>query len=251
MATTVASPTTSAKSSLDLPGCRYDHLFFSGMAWLMLATVFIGFARTYYLAGVFRAPLPSLIIHLHGAAFSCWILLLVTQTSLVSAGRVDIHRRLGIAGFLLGCLMIVLGPMAATDSLIRGAGPAGRDAQFFYIIPLTDILIFAALIFFAFRARSNPPAHKRLILVATTALLIAAVARFPFDFVHRKAPVAALFTYVFLIILAAYDYWSTRKIHRATLWASAYLIFVQQIRLPIGRTAAWHAFAAWVQSHGR
>jgi len=251
MATTVASPTTSAKSSLDLPGCRYDHLFFSGMAWLMLATVFIGFARTYYLAGVFRAPLPSLIIHLHGAAFSCWILLLVTQTSLVSAGRVDIHRRLGIAGFLLGCLMIVLGPMAATDSLIRGAGPAGRDAQFFYIIPLTDILIFAALIFFAFRARSNPPAHKRLILVATTALLIAAVARFPFDFVHRKAPVAALFTYVFLIILAAYDYWSTRKIHRATLWASAYLIFVQQIRLPIGKTAAWHAFAAWVQSHGR
>jgi len=251
MATTVASPTTSAKSSLDLPGCRYDHLFFSGMAWLMLATVFIGFARTYYLAGVFRAPLPSLIIHLHGAAFTCWILLLVTQTSLVSAGRVDIHRRLGIAGFLLGCLMIVLGPMAATDSLIRGAGPAGRDAQFFYIIPLTDILIFAALIFFAFRARSNPPAHKRLILVATTALLIAAVARWPFDFLYRKAPVAALLTYVFLLILAAYDYWSTRKIHRATLWASAYLIFVQQIRLPIGKTAAWHAFAAWVQSHGQ
>ena len=251
MATTVASPTTSAKSSLDLPGCRYDHLFFSGMAWLMLATVFIGFARTYYLAGVFRAPLPSLIIHLHGAAFTCWILLLVTQTSLVSAGRVDIHRRLGIAGFLLGCLMIVLGPMAATDSLIRGAGPAGRDAQFFYIIPLTDMLIFAALIFFACRARSNPTAHKRLILVATTALLIAAVARWPFDFLYRKAPVAALLTYVFLLILAAYDYWSTRKIHRATLWASAYLIFVQQIRLPIGKTAAWHAFAAWVQSHGR
>ncbi len=72
-----------------LPGRRYDHLFFSVMAWLMLATVFIGFARTYYLAGVFGAPLPSLIIHLHGAAFSCWILLLVTQASLVSAGRVD------------------------------------------------------------------------------------------------------------------------------------------------------------------
>src|SRR2546430_6276618 len=44
-----------------------------------------------------HAPLPSLTIHLHGAAFSCWILLLVTQTSLVSAGRVDIHRRLGVA----------------------------------------------------------------------------------------------------------------------------------------------------------
>jgi len=251
MATTVASASNPATSSLVLRGRRYDHLFFSLMALLMLATVFIGFARSYYLAGVFGAPLPSLIIHLHGAAFSCWILLLITQTSLVSAGRVDLHRRLGIAGFLLACLMIILGPLAATDSLIRGAGPAGRDAQFFYIIPLTDILIFATLTFFAYRARSNPPAHKRLILVATTALLIAAVARFPMGFVNRKAPVAALLTYVFLFALAFYDYWSTRKIHRATLWASAWLIFIQQIRLPIGKTAAWHAFAAWVQTHGR
>jgi len=251
MATTVASASEPAKPAFVLPGRRYDHLFFSVMAWLMLATVFIGFARTYYLAGVFGAPLPSLIIHLHGAAFSCWILLLVTQTSLVYAGRVDIHRRLGIAGFLLGCLMVILGSLAATDSLIRRAGPAGRDPQFFYIIPLTDMLIFATLIFFTFRARFNPPTHKRLIIVATTALLIAAVARWPIDFVYRRAPVAALLTYFFLLALAAYDFWSTRKIHRATLWASAYLIFVQQIRIPIGKTAAWHAFAAWVQSHGR
>ncbi len=113
------------------------------------------------------------------------------------------------------------------------------------------MLIFATLIFFAFRARFNPPTHKRLIIVATTALLIAAVARWPIDFVYRRAPVAALLTYFFLLALAAYDFWSTRKIHRATLWASAYLIFVQQIRIPIGKTAAWHAFAAWVQSHGR
>src|SRR6202049_1860281 len=128
---------------------QYDNYFFSAMALLILATVFVGFAATYYLAGVFRAPLPSLIIHLHGAAFSCWILLLVTQTSLVSAGRVDIHRRLGIAGFLLACLMPLLGVFAATDSLVRQGGPLGRDQLFFYIIPLTDMLIFATLIFSA------------------------------------------------------------------------------------------------------
>src|SRR5467141_2615920 len=251
MATTVASASNTAISSMALPGRRYDHLFFSVMAWLMLATVFIGFARTYYLAGVFGAPLPGPIIHLHGAAFSCWILLLVTQTSLVSAGRVDIHRRLGIAGFLLACLMVILGVLAATDSLVREAGPSGRDPKFFYIIPLTDMLVFATLVFFAMRARSNPPAHKRFIFVGTTALLIAAIARWPFGFVNRNAPVAALVSYSFLIILVAYDLWSTRKVHRATLWAGAFLIFVQQIRLPIGKTAAWHAFASWIQSLAR
>ena len=229
-----------------MPRCRYDHLFFSSMALLMLCTVFVGFAHSYYLAGVFGAPLPSLIIHLHGAAFSCWILLLVTQTSLVAAGRVNVHRRLGIAGFILACFMVMLGVLAATDSLARGTGPSGLDAKFFYVIPMTDMLIFATLVFFAFRSRSNPAAHKRLILVATTALLIAALARWPFDVVHRKPMMAALASYIFLVILVAYDLWSTRKVHRATIWAGAFLIFVQQIRIPIGKTDTWHAFASWV-----
>jgi len=221
------------------------------MALLILATVFVGFARTYYLAGVFHAPLPSLIIHLHGAAFSTWILLLVTQTSLVSAGRVDIHRRLGIAGFLLSCLMVTLGVLAATDSLVRHGGPPGLDAKLFYVIPMTDMLIFATLVFLAFRARSSPPAHKRLILVATIALLIAAIARWPLAAVQRNPIRAALLTYIFLLILAGYDIWSTRKVHRATLWAGAFLIFVQQIRIPIGKTAAWQAFATWAESLAR
>src|SRR5882672_11038103 len=197
MATAIAHPDTPAQSAPQLPGRRFDHLFFSGMALLLLGTVFAGFARTYYLAGVFHAPLPSLIIHLHGAAFSCWILLLVTQTSLVAAGRVDVHRRLGIAGFLLATLMVMLGVLAATDSLVREAGPAGRDPKFFYIIPLTDMLIFATLVFFAMRARSNPPAHKRFIFVATTALLVAAIGRWPLGFVNRKAPMSALVSYSF------------------------------------------------------
>lgn len=73
-----------------------------------------------------------------GLAASCRILLLIAQISLVSAGRVDIHRRLGIAGFLLACLMVVLGVWTATAQLARHAGgPVGPiDAKFFYIIPL-------------------------------------------------------------------------------------------------------------------
>src|ERR1051325_3628440 len=113
MASIAASPASTTKPARSIPDLRYEHLFFSGMSILMLITVFAGFARTYYLAGVFRAPLPSLIIHLHGAAFSIWIVLLVTQTLLVSARRVDIHRRLGLAAFFWACVMIVLGLLAA------------------------------------------------------------------------------------------------------------------------------------------
>jgi hypothetical protein len=115
MAAAAAHPSPCPQVATGLPGRRFDHFFFSGMAWLMLVTVFVGFAPSYYLAGLFRAPLPSPIIHVHGALSSCWILLLVTQTSLASAGRVDVHRRLGMAGFILACAMVVAGVLAATD----------------------------------------------------------------------------------------------------------------------------------------
>jgi FtsH-binding integral membrane protein len=251
MATVAASPASSTKSIRAIPNRRYEHLFFSGMAILMLVTVFAGFARSYYLAGIFRAPLPSLIIHVHGAAFTCWILLLITQTSLVASGNTHIHRKLGIAGFLLGCLMVILGPLAATDSLIRGAGPVGRDTKAFYLIPLTDILIFATMLFFAFRARRDSPSHKRFIYIATTSLMIAAVARMPIAFSQRLHPQSEALTWIFLLFLAGYELWSTHKIHRVTLWASTFLIFVQLIRIPISKTAAWHAFATWVLTHAR
>lgn len=248
MATAIAQPAIPAKS---LPGRRYDHLFFSGMAIALLLAVFLGFAQTYYLAGVFNAPLPSRILHFHGAAFSCWILLLVTQTSLVSAGRVDIHRRLGIAGFLLACLMVVLGVLAASDALAHRPSPSGIDPKIFYIVPITDMLIFSVLIAFAFRMRSNAAAHKRLIMIATVSLMIAAIARWPIAFSHRNPLRAALISWVFLLSLMAYDYWSTRKVHRATLYATVFLIFIQMVRFPIAHTSAWQSFATWAQSLAR
>jgi len=158
---------------------RFDHLFFSAMAVVILASVFVGFARTYYLAGVFKAPLPNLLIHIHGLVFSCWILLLIVQTSLVAAGRMGVHRRLGLLGFGLACLVLVLGLLAATDQLARhfAPGEAGIRARAFYALTLTVMLAFSTLIYFAFRNRFNPAAHKRLILIATIAILDAAFER--------------------------------------------------------------------------
>jgi hypothetical protein len=254
LATITASPRVTARSTPAAPNRRYEHYFFSIMAVLMFLTVFFGFARSYFLAGIFAAPLPSLILHFHGAAFTLWMILLVTQTSLVAAGRTDLHRRLGMAGFILASLMVVLGVMAGTDSMLRHAASTdafGRDPRMFYIVPLSDMVLFATFIYAGFRARRDSAAHKRYIYIATAALTVAAIARLPFAFSSRNNPLDGWLSNLFLLALIVYDLFSLRKIHRVTLWAGALLIFVQQIRIPVGKTAAWHAFANWVILHSR
>ncbi len=226
-----------------------DRVFFAGAAILILGIVFAGFARTYYLAGVFRAPLPDLLVHIHGAVFSFWILLLITQTALVSRGRVDLHRRLGLLGFGVACLMVVVGLLAATDALARHMAPGERGfaVRAFYAIPLADMLVFATLIYFGYRERFHPTAHKRLMLIATITLLDAAFVRWhlPVPWWHLHA--AEICCDVLLLVLMSYDLWSLGKIHRATLWGSLLLVVLQQARGPLGHTALWQGFAAWVQ----
>src|ERR1700678_1182724 len=94
----------------------WDRVFFSGMIMLLWATVLFGFAKTYFMAGVGEAPLPNALIHVHGAAFTLWMVLLAVQEVLIAGRKIKWHKQLGLAGFGLAVAMVVLGVLAATDA---------------------------------------------------------------------------------------------------------------------------------------
>jgi hypothetical protein len=242
--------TTTTRPRLNL---RYDNLFFSGMAAIALIVVLIGFARSYFLAGLFRAPLPNLLVHFHGAAFTLWIILFITQISLVTARRVDLHRRLGLLGFALAVLMILLGTVTASDRLARHVVQPGTDTleevRAFYAVPLADMLMFSTFVYFGYRHRFQPLVHKRLMLFATLSLLDAGFDRWPvFD--PYPLPVVHLLCFTpLLLLIIGYDWWSTGKVQRATIRSAIFMLLVQQTCYPLGRTAAWQRFAAWVAMH--
>ena len=232
---------------------RHENRFFGAMAAVFLAVIFIGFARTYYLAGVFHAPLPNLLVHIHGAVFSLWILLFITQISLVTVHRTDLHRRLGIFGFLLACLMVILGVLVASDRLARHAANPGtetvEEVRALYAIPLADMLMFSTFIYFGFRNRAHSAVHKRLMLFATLALLDAGFDRWSIFDAYPLGVVNVVCFFPLLAALLAYDWWSTGRVQRVTLWASGFLVAVQQLRHPFSHTAVWQAFASWAQVH--
>ena len=107
------------------------------------------------------------------------------------------------------------------------------------------MVIFGTLIFAAFRARFNPAAYKRLILVATITLMEAAINRWPFAIIERAPFMIDVLAYTFLLLLVAYDLWSMRAVHRATICGGLFLVVMQQLELPIGKTAVWQSFATW------
>ena len=87
-----------------------DHRFYLGMAIFSVILIFVGFSRSYYLRPLFfRTPALSLLVHVHGAVFTAWMVYFLLQTALIATNRPSLHRRLGLTGAFLGSAMIVLG----------------------------------------------------------------------------------------------------------------------------------------------
>ena len=229
---------------------RLDNFFFSSMAVVVLGVVFLGFAHTYYMAGVFHAPLPNLLIHIHAVVFSLWILMFIVQISLVAPGG-----RTPSPTWNAGVWPGLRGGAAGTDGLRRPVGAArragwrhgGRGAGLLCYSDGRHAGVFCAD-FFGFRERSHPASHKRLMMIATIALLDAAFVRWPVPVAWWRSTMHAadVCCYILLLMIIGYDLWSTKKVHRATLWATAFLVVLHQLRVPIGRTAVWQAYAGWV-----
>jgi hypothetical protein len=95
-----------------------ERLFFSGMTVAFTVAVFIGFAPTYFLRSLSDRPALPWLVHLHGALFSAWILLLLVQTTLVAVKRTDLHRLLGVGG-VLAVSMIPVGYFVAISAARR------------------------------------------------------------------------------------------------------------------------------------
>src|SRR5919201_1548120 len=114
---------------------RGDRLFYAAMSAAIVLTVFVGFARTYYLRSYFFAtPLPF-ILRLHGFVFTA-----VGAATAIAAGR-------------------------------RGYAAGSEAALTFLPTPLGDMDVFLGLVAAGIWHRRRSDVHKRLMLLATLSIL--------------------------------------------------------------------------------
>lgn len=221
---------------------RRERFFFSGLSLTLAVATFVGFAPTYYLKSAYGAPDLPLLVHIHGAVFTTWILLLLTQTTLVAARRTDLHRRLGVAGVVLAAVMTVLGLMTAIGSVRRGI-----NSLTFLVVPVATVVIFPILVAAAVIVRRRPDAHKRLMMIATAEIITAATGRF--SILVPWGP-AGYFGAADLVVaaLVVYDLVTRGRVHAATMWGGLFFVVSQPLRLMLGETEAWRVFAVWLTS---
>jgi hypothetical protein len=226
---------------------RRDRLFYLAMAAAMLATVFVGFAPSFFLRAFSDSPALGPLLHVHGLAFTTWYLLFFAQAGLIKAGRPDLHRKLGVAGAVLAALMVVLGVSAAVHAIRSGHTPPGLDPRSFLVLPFFGIAVFAVLAGLAIVFRNRPETHKRLMLFASIAMLDAAISRIPGVFA-AGGPLAAFgLQDMFVFTAVIYDVVSRRRIHPAYLWGGLFILAAQPLRIVVSTMPWWLAFGDWLK----
>jgi hypothetical protein len=215
------------------------------MALVALVTILVGFGPTYYLGPLFAARPVTPLVHLHALVFTLWSLLFLAQASLVAVHRTDIHRRLGVAGGALAVIMLVVGYLTAVASARHGVGPPGRNPLAFLAVPLGALPVFGILVGTALWNRRRSETHKRLMLLATISLLMAAFARMRF-IGDGGPPVAMSGTFLLVTVCWIYDRIAHGRVHPAFLWGGLFVAIMMPVRFAIGTTGPWLAFARWV-----
>lgn len=224
---------------------RAERAFFAAIAAAMFAAVFIGFEASYFRAGMFFAHLPNVMVHIHGALFVGWVLLLIVQIALVASGHTPWHRRFGVVGAVIAPLMVISASCTLVLALRRNAVPRIPPAVFF-AGDLFQLVIFSGFVIVALRMRKkSPDAHKRLMLFATIAILAPAIDRWEFSFMSSIVATLAVLSF-FPLSIAAYDLIATRRLHRATRWGLlVYAVMLVGIFF-IPTIPLWQRFTAWV-----
>jgi hypothetical protein len=237
-------------------GLTGERRFFTAISFVLLAAVVLGFSRTFFFTSWFPEARelvpPERFFVVHGTAAAAWFVLLIAQAALVASGNVRRHRQLGQYGVALAAVIVVLGLYGGLLAAARPGGFIGVPVPplMFLVVPLAAITLFGVFVALAIARRSDPQSHKRYMLLASIAMIEAAVARWPFDFIAQPSPVPGLGTFelvtcLFLLPLVAWDLASRGRLHAVTLWGGLALVATLLLRMPLASTQAWQGFARW------
>lgn len=194
-----------------------------------------------------RQPPAAGIVYLHAAVYTGWLVLVSVQVAFVLRGRLTQHRRLGSKAAYVAILMVPLGLAAGLATVAQHRAGPGLLA-----LNLVDVLGFIIFVAFGLRYRSDPAAHKRLMMLAMVSIADPGYARFALRFLPFPHTPLGWFMTIFygnVLLLAAmfgWDLWRRGRIHPALLAGGLSLLGAEFLTAFLYFNPAWRAMAGGV-----
>lgn len=153
-----------------------DRRFFLVMACTMGAINVLAFSLQWLMGRSSFGASPPLV-HAHALVFFGWVALFVTQSALAARGSVRLHRRLGWIAAGWAVVMVVLG-VTITVAMVRADRvPFFFTPAYFLMMNPLGVLVFAGVVAWAIAMRRRNGWHRRLMIVAMSAIMGPALGR--------------------------------------------------------------------------
>ena len=186
-------------------------------------------------------PLPP-VLHVHAALMGSWLLLLLTQTTMMARGKRSFHMQLGVAGMILAPAMVATGfvlvptmvqynwaliPVTPSDLLPWGVERTQKFLSSLVAAQISAGVLFAVFVAWAMLVRrTDSGMHKRLLILATAIPLPAAIDRIAWlPTSYPESPLSPLGSPILWIMpMFLWDLARLRRVHRAYVaWFAIYL----------------------------
>ena len=209
--------------------------FFFIWASITLLLVILGFGPTFFLRPVFdpidyATGSPELPIHLiiHGITMTAWFAIFAIQTYLIRIRDVSLHRKLGVAGVIVGLMAVISGFIVLIEFIDRN--PNVEAVTNINVGNTMNFIVFVGMIIVGMIYRKTPEIHKRVMLFAGVVNIGPALAsnRLLGESLHIFIPDAIPLTMMFktLVVLSLfiYDFRRDNKVHTTSIVGGGILI---------------------------
>lgn len=194
--------------------------------------------------------------HIHYWLVTFWYIFMISQPYLISIGKIEKHRTLGIIGFLIagGAIFTAISLLDFPLRLVEKYNPEnpGPPVAFYYgtlIIELVLIIAFAYAVLKSILRRKNLGEHSWWLICSAFYMLPPALGRgliifwrkalAPENFNPMIVFVSAEVIYIPLLLLFAYKFGKIK--HQATIIGLS-LVVIRFLRVPIGSSEVVQEF---------
>ena len=173
-----------------------------------------------------------------------WITLFLVQTLLISARRVQLHRKLGLLGIVFAVLVVAFGVSAtviAAKREVAAQTPGVPIVITVLALELTQMLMFGGFVFAGLWLRNRPEYHKRLMVLATLCMIPNALVRLTVWWPSFLPPLI-LWT-ILIVSIAVTDLAVHRKLHPVfAKWATVQICLLW-LAYFVGVSTFWQSWA--------